>query len=130
MDINKITRKLQKKCDRIQAQMRAKARIKTGWLRNSIILKVIGSKIYFYTPQLTHYAKYQDEGIWAGRRTTKESRRAWGTTQYRNNTHRGFTGTHFTDPMKQLSKEEIIKEIKPEIIEAMKLDIQKIIKRT
>ena len=129
MDIKKITTKLQKKCDRIQAQMRSKAGYRTGWLRNSIILKVIGNQIMFYTPLLTKYARYNDEGIWGGRRTTKESRRAWGTTQYKDNSHRGFKGTHFTDPMKQLSTNEIIKEIKPEIIEAMKLDIQKIIKK-
>jgi hypothetical protein len=112
---------------RIENQIKARTPVRTGFLKGGLHLEWRDGSIVFYS--LAPYGRYVDEGTWRGRSQTKESKRAWGTKEYKDNSHEGYRGRHFTEPLKQLSKEEIVREIKPEIITVMREELLKTLKK-
>lgn len=130
MDVNKINEKLQRLCDKVQSEMRSMAPVRTTFLRRSIILEAKDGQIWFYTPKLCDYAKYQDEGTYGRRKTTKESEKAWGTEPgSRGRAGTGIIPKHFTDPMAQLEPNVIVSEIEQVIIDGIYEDIKKAIEQ-
>lgn len=113
--------------NKIERKIKSLVPVKTGFLKRGIHLELRNGTIVFYS--LAPYGRYVDEGTWRGRSTTQESRRAWGTQQYKNNKNEGYRGRHFTAPLKELSGEELITEIKPEIIKAMREALLKELKK-
>lgn len=141
MDLYKLDNLLNKRLDKITKQIQAKIFFpnptrggypskSTGFLERSIRLEAKKGQIIFYTPSVVRYAKYQDEGTYGRRQSTRESRRAWNTTVYkRGRPNTGIHPQHFTDPLKALTAKEIVTTISPAIVEAMTKEINLMIKK-
>lgn len=130
-----IKKGLEKRIESIQNQMRQlETRIGRNsrssiHLKDSITLTLIGDTIVF---KANNYGKFQDEGTYQSKSPTRESLIVWPkyTTRggHRRNS-RGITPLHFTKPLEQLNKENIINDVKPFVKEAVKEQIKNELKK-
>lgn len=129
---NEIKQALINKAKSIEKKMKSLANFRngTGALNRSISFVYDTKKGEFIFSAL-YYGKFQDEGTYKNNKPTKTSKRVWppyNATRGRQGT--GIKGKHFTEPMAQFGKKELVSIVKPFILKEMKQKALKIIKNT
>lgn len=130
---NEIKQALINKAKSIEKKMKSLANFRngTGALNRSISFVYDTKKREFIFSAL-YYGKFQDEGTYKNNKPTKTSKRVWPPykPKGRGRQGTGIKGKHFTEPMAQFGKKELVSIVKPILIKELKQKALKLIKDT